>query len=233
MARRLRKWAARVGGALVTLAAAGVVGFALFLAVFRLVPVPFTPLMVVRVFQGEGWSRDWVALQTLPRHVPRAVLAAEDQRFCLHRGIDLEQLGEAVADWREGGRLRGASTLSMQTTKNVFLWPGRSYVRKAIELPLTPVVELGWGKRRIAEVYLNVAEWGPGVYGIEAAAQYHFGIDATRLTENQAATLAAILPSPRDRPAAKPSKYTRQRAREIERQIGVVDASCIEGTLAR
>lgn len=223
VAKALSGFAAAVGSALT----AAVVAVITLTLLYRVVPVPGTPLMVLRLTEGEGWHRDWVALSTLPRHVPRAVLAAEDQRFCEHWGIDLVQLRAALEERREG-RVRGASTLSMQTAKNVFLWPGRSWIRKGVEAPVTLVIEALWGKSRILEVYLNVAEWGPGVYGIEAAAQHHYGIPATKLTELQAATLAAILPSPRDRSAARPGDYTRERARQIRRDLSAIDATCVE-----
>lgn len=226
-ARPIARWASALFAVLGTVAGAVAAALLALVLLYAWVPVPGTPLMVVRLFEGEGLKRDWVALSTLPPHVPRAVLAAEDQRFCEHWGLDLVQLQAAIEEGREGGRLRGASTLSMQTAKNVFLWPGRSWLRKVVEVPATFSIELLWGKRRILEVYLNVAEWGPGVYGIEAAAHHHFGVAATELTELQAATLAAILPSPRDRSAAQPGPYTRERARAIRRDLGWIDASCV------
>ena len=218
--KTLKRWVGFV-------AAAVLVAFVLQLVAYRFVPVLGTPLMVWRAFEGEGWHREWVPLAELPDHVPLAVLAAEDQRFCEHWGVDTVQVRKTYETWQKRGTLRGASTLSMQTTKNVFLWPSRSAVRKAIELPLTPVVEVAWGKRRIVEIYLNVAEWGPGVYGIGAAARHHFGVDARTLDRHQAALLAAVLPSPRKRPVAKPSDYTRKRASEIEAQIGAFEADCV------
>jgi monofunctional biosynthetic peptidoglycan transglycosylase len=211
-----------------TVVTALVVGAALAgLLLFRFVPIPVTPLMVWRLAEGHGLHKQWVRLDALPAHVPRAVVASEDARFCSHGGIDFEQLGDAVSTWREGGRLRGASTLSMQTTKNVFLWHGRSYVRKALEFPLTPILELAWGKARILEIYINVAELGPGVYGFEAGAQHHFGKSAAQLTAREASLLVAILPSPLTRSAAKPGKYTALRARDIERAIRLVDVGCV------
>ena len=214
-------------GCLVTPFLLGLGAATLALIFFRFVPLPFTPLMVIRAAQGHGIHKDWVALETLPEHVPKAFLASEDARFCQHWGIDFEQMGAAVEDWQEGEKLRGASTISMQTTKNVLLWPSRSYLRKGLELALTPVLELAWGKWRIAEVYLNVAELGPGVYGVEAAAQFHFGRSADKLSPRQASLLAAILPSPLTRSAAKPSAYVSKRARDVERSIRLVEAGCI------
>lgn len=216
------------GGCLVTPVLAAVGLFVFGLLFFRFVPLPFTPLMVIRAWQGHGIDKDWVPLETLPAHVPRAFLASEDARFCQHWGVDFTQMSEAVDDWQDGEKLRGASTISMQTTKNVFLWPSRSYIRKGLELGLTPVLEVAWGKWRIAEVYLNVAEMGPGIYGVEAASQHHFGRSADKLTKRQASLLAAIMPSPLTRSAGKPSSYVSKRARDVERGIHAVEAECIE-----
>lgn len=228
MARRSwRKWLRPMRRAAALGLGVAVAWVGLQLLLYRFVPPPLTPLMVLRLFEGEGLQRSWVPLSELPRHVPAAVLAAEDQRFCEHWGVDTVQMRKTWERYRDKGKLRGASTLSMQTTKNVFLWPGRNPLRKAIELPLTPVVELAWGKPRLAEIYLNIAEWGPGVYGIGAAARHHFGLDARQLSDFQAALLAAVLPSPRTRPVAKPSTYTLGRARRIQADIPAVDTRCI------
>ncbi len=223
---RLRRMLRAVGG-MGTGVAVGLAAVAVGLFFYRFAPLPGTPLMMIRASQGHGVEKHWVALESLPAHVPRAFMASEDARFCEHWGVDLEQMGEALEDWRDGERLRGASTISMQTTKNVFFWPGRSYLRKGLELGFTPVVEVAWGKWRIAEVYLNVAEMGPGVYGVEAAAQHHFGRSAAEITPRQASLLAAILPSPLTRSAGKPSSYVKKRAREIERGIRLVEADCL------
>ncbi len=183
-----------------------------YLAVFRFVPIPGTPLMVLRAIDGEDWRREWRSIDTMSPHLLRAVIASEDARFCQHGGFDLNQIEAAVADYAEGGRLRGASTISMQTAKNLFLWPGRSFLRKGLEAWLTLLVEATWSKRRIMEAYLNVVEFGPGIYGAEAAAQAHFGRSAAQLTSRQAALLAAVLPNPRLYSAARPSTYIRRRA---------------------
>ena len=161
----------------------------------------------------------WQRIDDLPRHVPLAVIAAEDQRFPQHRGFDWLSIRQAVDAHRQGARLRGASTISQQTAKNVFLWHGRSYTRKVLEAGFTATIEMLWPKARILEVYLNVAEWGPGIFGIEAAARYHFGIPARHLSREQAALLAAALPNPRVHSPARPSGTLAQRARWIERQM--------------
>ena len=188
-------------------------------AAYRVVPPPMTPLMVIRLAEGEGLQRDWTSLSQIPRHAVQAVIAAEDNLFCSHGGFDWDAMLEAVAEHLRGERLRGASTISMQTAKNVFLWPGRSLFRKGLEAYLTPLIEFAWGKRRIIEIYLNVAEWGPGVYGIEAAAQRHFGKRAARLSRWEAAVLAAVLPNPRAWSASDPGPFVRERARIYLRRM--------------
>jgi monofunctional biosynthetic peptidoglycan transglycosylase len=175
---------------------------------------PGTLLMVFRLFEGEGIKKEWVSLEKVSRHVPAAVIALEDNLFCEHNGFDWAAIFEAAADQARGeGALRGGSTISQQTSKNVFLWPGRTFIRKGMEVPFTFMIEWAWDKRRIMEVYLNVVEWGPGIYGVEAAAQSYFGKSASRLTRREAALLAAILPNPRRWSAATPTPYINGRAR--------------------
>lgn len=181
-------------------------------AVYRVVPPPVTPLMIIRLFEGEGLKKDWVPLREISPRLVRAVIALEDTQFCEHDGIDWGETFEALSAHFKGKRLRGASTISMQTTKNLVLWPGRDYIRKALEVPLTFWMELLWDKRRIIEVYLNIAEWGPGIYGAEAAARKYFGKPASRLTANEAARMAAVLPNPRRWSPRWPTGYIRGRA---------------------
>ncbi|PJK27434.1 monofunctional biosynthetic peptidoglycan transglycosylase [Minwuia thermotolerans] len=166
-------------------------------ALYRIVPPPGTPLMAIRALEGEGATRRWVALDDLPDHVPLAVLAAEDNRFCGHAGFDWEAIGDAIDEARAGRGLRGASTISMQLTRNLFLWPGGGWFRKGLEALWTPAVELFLGKRRIMEIYLNVTETGIGTFGFEAAAQRYHGKGAAALSAREAAAIAAILPNPR------------------------------------
>jgi len=149
-------------------------------------------------------------------------VAAEDQRFPDHNGFDLQAIEKARKHNERGGRLRGASTISQQTAKNVFLWPSRDWVRKGLEVGYTGLIELVWGKRRIMEMYLNVAEWAPGVYGAEAASRHWFNKSAENLTAREAARLAAILPSPRRYKAASPGPYVRRRASRIQAAMGTV-----------
>ena len=178
-------------------------------------PPPTTLLMLTRVIEGEGVDYRWRSLNHISPHLVRAVIAAEDSRFCSHRGFDMERN-------RRGGQVRGGSTISQQTAKNVFLWPQRSWVRKGLEAGYTVLIETVWPKRRIMEVYLNVAEWAPGVYGAEAAARHWFGVSAADLSASQAARLAAILPSPRRYQAASPGPYVRRRASQIQAAMGTV-----------
>jgi monofunctional biosynthetic peptidoglycan transglycosylase len=189
------------------------------LLVYRLVPVPITPLMVIRLIEGEGLRKDWVPLGAIAPALPRAVVAAEDNRFCAHFGFDWQELGGQIDALLTGERARGASTITMQTAKNLFLWPGRDFLRKALEAVLTPQIELLWPKRRIVEVYLNVAEFGPGIYGAEAAARAYFAKPAEALGTREAALLAAVLPSPRASSPARPTAYLERRARTIRTRI--------------
>ena len=207
--RRLAKW---TGLALLA-------GPALVILIYGFVPPPVTPLMLIRALDGEEIDYRWRPLEEISPHLAHAVIAAEDNRFCGHWGFDFEEFLVIFADWRGGERPRGASTITMQTAKNILLWPERQVVRKAIEAWLTPQIELLWSKRRILEVYLNVAELGPGIYGAEAAAQRHFGKPAAALTAREAALLAAALPSPRRAKPAEPSDYLSARVPVIRRRI--------------
>ena len=188
--------------------------------VYRIVPPPGTPLMVIRLFEGEGLEKRWRSLEEISRHAGPAVIAAEDNLFCRHHGIDWEAIGTVLEDYGEGKRLRGASTITMQTAKNLFLWPGRNYLRKALEAYLALMLETFWSKQRILEVYLNIVELGPGLYGVEAAAEHYFGVSADRLSRRQAALLAAILPNPRQRSASSPSAGVRRKADTVVVRIG-------------
>ena len=209
-----------------TLFIAGVIVFfigpVIAVAIYRFVPPPITYLMVQRLAEGKGLERRWVPMREISPSLVRAVLAAEDARFCEHHGFDFDAIEKAMAANQSGKKLRGGSTISQQTAKNVFLWPGRDWVRKGLETWFTALIEVGWGKHRILEVYLNTIEWGPGVYGAEAAAQNNFGIPASRLTIAQAARLAAIVPKPLAWKAAKPGPYMQRRAGKITRNARVV-----------
>lgn len=190
--------------------------------VHAVVPPPITLLMVTRLFEGEGLHVRWRGLNRISPDLVDAVIAAEDARFCEHNGFDLEAIQDAIEDNAEGGRVRGGSTISQQTAKNVFLWPGRSWLRKGLEAGYTVLIETFWSKRRIVEMYLNVAEMGPGVYGAEAAARYWFDKSASELTRSEAAHLAAILPNPREYRASGSGPYVRRRARAIQGNMAVI-----------
>ena len=192
---------------------------AALLLVFRFVPVPLTPLMVIRLIEGEGLHKDWVPLAQIAPALRHAVVAAEDNLFCEHGGFDWTALGEVLDELRAGGRPRGASTITMQTAKNLFLWPDRSLLRKGLEAWLTPQIELIWDKRRILEVYLNIVEMGPGIYGAQAAAEQLFGKSAADLGRLEASLLAAVLPNPRASSPAAPTDYILGRASTIRTRI--------------
>ncbi|PZU73238.1 monofunctional biosynthetic peptidoglycan transglycosylase [Brevundimonas sp.] len=189
---------------------------------FAIVPPTPTILMVQQAVRGEGLDYRWRGLNAISPHLVDAAIAAEDARFCAHRGFDMTAIEKALDHNADGGRLRGGSTISQQTAKNVFLWPSRDWVRKGLEAGYTVLIETVWGKRRIMEVYLNVVEWAPGVYGAQAASQHWFGKDARSLTRAEAARLAAILPSPRRYQAADPGPYVRRRAGRIQAAMGTV-----------
>lgn len=192
--------------------------------VLRWVPTPGSMLMVERWFEYRQLEtrvpirHQWIPYDKIPDSMKMAVIAAEDQNFAHHNGFDLAAIRAAMEHNRQGGSLRGASTLSQQVAKNQFLWSGRSYVRKALEAWFTLWMEVLWPKQRILEIYLNVAEWDRGVFGIEAAAQHHFGVSASYLSDRQAAQLAAVLPSPLRWSAASPPARVAQRANWIQRQ---------------
>jgi monofunctional biosynthetic peptidoglycan transglycosylase len=189
----------------------------------RFVAPPATPLMVIRLIQGYGLHQQWTAYEDIAPALPRAVIASEDNLFCQEvLGFDFAALRIQVEAWQDGDRPRGASTITMQTAKNLMLWPGRDPVRKVLEAWLTPQVALIWSKRRVLEVYLNIVEFGPGIYGAEAAAETYFGKKASELSAHEAALLAAVLPLPLQWSAASPSPHVRARAAVIERRVGQI-----------
>lgn len=207
------------------------IGFvlALTLALVYSAVTPPSTLMLGRWLTLQPVARDAVPLSAISPFLVQAVVASEDQRFCLHNGVDLGALRDVVED--EEAPSRGASTIAMQTVKNVFLWPGRSYLRKALEVPLALVMDALWGKRRMMEIYLNVAEWGDGVYGAQAASRRWFGKDARNLTRGEAALLAATLPNPILRNAGTPSRRVRAQAGRIQARMGQVEGlmGCLRG----
>lgn len=196
------------------------VGISLALViVYRFVPVPVTATMLM---DENGITKDWTPLSRIDRNMVSAVIAGEDGKFCQHNGFDREAIEEAIRRNQQGGRIRGGSTISQQTAKNVFLWQGGGYFRKGLEAWFTLLIENIWGKRRIMEVYLNVAETGIGTYGVEAGAQRYFNHSAARLSPSEAARMAAALPLPKERPVVNPTGFTRRYGNTIQARIGVV-----------
>ncbi|MCC6850079.1 MAG: monofunctional biosynthetic peptidoglycan transglycosylase [Deltaproteobacteria bacterium] len=226
--RVVLRWGARLGIGFVAASLAVV-------TLYHWVDPPMTPLMLLRVVEGAlagapvGIDRRRVALRDVSPALVRAVIAAEDGRFFAHWGVDTTELERALEHdgLRNGRRLRGASTITMQCARSVFLWPGRSWIRKGIEVWLALLMEQLWGKRRILEVYLNVVEWGPGIYGAESAARRHFGMAAARLDAERAALLAAALPAPRRFDPAAPSPALRRRAATIMTRARAVELSVL------
>ncbi|MBI1385237.1 MAG: monofunctional biosynthetic peptidoglycan transglycosylase [Rhizobiales bacterium] len=194
-------------------------------AIYRFVDPPGSNAILAHYIKTGAVDHRWVDLDDISPNVLKAVVMAEDARFCRHWGVDLVELHHAVMT--RGGR--GASTITMQTAKNLFLWSGRSYLRKAIELPLATAIDLVWPKRRVLEVYLNIAEWAPGVYGIEAAAQHHFSKRASQLSGREAALLAASLPNPAVRDAGDAGPRTQRKAAIIAKRMAAAGnyAGCV------
>jgi monofunctional biosynthetic peptidoglycan transglycosylase len=209
--------------------------FALSLALvilFRFIPVPFTPLMVIRLWE-QAWdrnqtmrcSKDWVAMSKISVNMQRAVVASEDQKFFEHFGFDREAIEKAMKynKKHKGRKVKGASTITQQTAKNVFLWPSRNWFRKGLEVYFTFLIEIFWSKERILHVYLNVLETGNGIYGVEAAAQEYFKKPASKLKSSEAALIAACIPNPRRWSPAKPTPYILKRKAWIARQMFNID----------
>lgn len=188
-----------------------IAAFVMAIGLFNFINPPTTPYMFSEGQRLGGVEQDWVRLEEMAPEMGRSAVAAEDANFCLHWGLDLAAIRAAM----DAGGDRGASTISQQVVKNVFLWHGRSWMRKAMEAAITPVMEAMWSKSRILEVYLNVAEFDEGVFGVGAAAEHYFGVAAADLTPTQAARLAAVLPDPKGRSAAEPSQFVRNRAAQI------------------
>ncbi|MEO6386886.1 MAG: monofunctional biosynthetic peptidoglycan transglycosylase [Croceibacterium sp.] len=186
---------------------------------FRFVPVPITATMVM---DGNGITKQWEPLSRINRTMVSAAIAGEDGKFCTHDGFDREAIEKAIQRNAKGGRIRGGSTISQQTAKNVFLWQDGGYFRKGLEAWFTLLIEQIWGKRRIMEVYLNVAETGIGTYGVEAGAQRYYKHSAARLSASEAARIAAVLPLPKERSVVGPGGFTRRYGNTIQARIGVV-----------
>ena len=198
---------------------------------YRFIPVYITPLMVIRCFQNGDFTihHHWVPLESMSPHMPVAVMASEDSRFLLHHGFDFNAIGKAARHNISGGKKHGASTISQQTAKNVFLWPGRSWIRKGIEAYFTALIEVFWSKQRIMEVYLNSIEMGNNIYGVSACAEYNFGKTADGLSRGDCALIAATLPNPRKFSSKYPSAYMLKRQRQIMANMKYIPSFPKEG----
>ncbi len=197
---------------------------------YRFINPPYSTLMVANALAGRTLKHKWVPLDQISPYLVSAVVTSEDARFCRHWGVDWAEVEDAFERAEKTGRgPRGASTIPMQTVKNLFLWPDRSYVRKSIEIPLAYVASMVWSKPRMLEIYLNVAEWGPGVFGVQAAARHHFRSSAAKLTRREASQLAAALPNPHVRNAGRPGPKTRRLALKMEKRLkaGGAPLDCI------
>ena len=204
----------------IALALAALVILPYVLIVLYLLPFihPVSTLMLRDFVLLRGYDRQWVSLDDISPVLVQSVMMSEDGQYCFHGGVDWGEMRMLVEDTLSGQATRGGSTIPMQTVKNLFLWNSRSFVRKGLELPLAVTADFIWSKRRLMEIYLNIAEWGPGIYGIEAAARHHFKVPASKLTSRQAALLAVSLPNPFDRNAGKPGRGLRRLASLIERR---------------
>ena len=203
----------------------------LWVVIYRFVPPPYTATMAGDVIAGRSVTKDWMSLTDMDPDMARAAIAGEDGKFCTHEGFDREAIANAFERNLRGGRIRGGSTISQQAAKNAFLWQGGGYVRKALEAWFTLLIENIWGKRRIMEVYLNIAETGIGTYGANAGAQRYFNHDASTLSTQEAARIAAVLPLPKKREAASPSGFTRRHGNRIAANIGVVKRDRLDACL--
>lgn len=206
-------------------------GSVLWVLAYKFVPPPFTFTMASDLIAGRGVTKDWMSLSTMDADMPRAAIAGEDGKFCSHRGFDREAIEDAIKRNAKGGRIRGGSTISQQTAKNVFLWQGGGYFRKGLEAWFTVLIEAIWGKRRIMEVYLNIAETGIGTYGANAGAMRYFGKDASNLTPLEAARIAAVLPLPKKREAIDPGGFVRRHGNRLSRYIGTIRREGLDSCL--
>ena len=203
----------------------------LWVVIYKFLPPPITFTMAGDVIAGRGLTKDWMGIDNIDPVMARAVIAAEDAKFCAHSGFDREAIEKAMKNNARGKRIRGGSTISQQTAKNAFLWQGGGFFRKGLEAYFTLLIENIWGKRRIMEVYLNIAETGIGTYGVNAGSQRYFGHDADQMTSVEAARIAAILPLPKKRDAAAPKGYTRKYGNRIKARSGVVRRDALDACL--
>jgi monofunctional glycosyltransferase len=208
-----------------------VIGSLLWVIAYRFVGPPITFTMIGDMLRGETIKRDWMSLSQIDTDMARAAIAAEDSKFCMHSGFDRDAIAEAIERNARGGRIRGGSTISQQTAKNAFLWQGGGYFRKGLEAWFTLLIENIWGKARIMEVYLNIAETGIATYGVNAGSQRYFGHDASRMSRTEAARMAAVLPLPKKRGAVVPRGFTRRYGNSIAARVGVVARDRLDACL--
>jgi monofunctional biosynthetic peptidoglycan transglycosylase len=223
----------RIIGWIVKLILAFLIISVLWVLAYRFVNPPITITMLGDIFAGRGATRDWMPIGQIDRDMVRASIAAEDSKFCSHHGFDFEAIEDAMKRNASGGRIRGGSTISQQTAKNAFLWNGGGYARKGVEAWFTFLIEHLWGKRRIMEVYLNLAETGVGTYGVNAGSERYFGHDASAMSASEAARIAAVLPLPKKRGAIAPKGFTRRYGNTIAARIPVVANSGLDACVYR
>lgn len=229
--KKSRGAAFRVSSFVVKLLIYFVAAAVLWVLIYRFVPPPLTFTMVSDMMRGEDISREWMSLSRIDRKMAQAVIAAEDAKFCTHNGFDREAIELAMKRNARGGRIRGGSTISQQTAKNAFLWQGGGYFRKGLEAWFTLLIENLWGKARIMEVYLNVAETGIATYGVNAGARRYFNHDASQMTTTEVARIAAVLPLPKKRGAVVPQGYTRRYGNSIAARTGIVGRGKLDSCL--
>ena len=231
--RRQRSFAGRIFSFLVKLVLVFLIGSVLWVLAYRFVNPPITATMIGDLIAGRGAKRDWMPIGQIDRDMVRAAIGAEDSKFCSHNGFDIDAIEDAMKRNASGGRIRGGSTISQQTAKNAFLWQGGGYVRKGFEAWFTLLIENMWPKRRIMEVYLNLAETGIGTYGVNAGSQRYFDHDASAMSRTEAARIAAVLPLPKQRGAVAPKGFTRRYGNSIAARIGVVGRDGLDACVYR
>ena len=231
--RRRKSWPRRIFSWIVMAVLIFLVGSVLWVLAYRFIPPPITATMVGDVVSGRGLTKDWMPIREIDRDMVRAAIAAEDSKFCSHSGFDWDAISAAAQRNASGGRIRGGSTISQQTAKNAFLWQGGGYFRKGLEAWFTFLIENLWDKRRIMEVYLNLAETGIATYGVNAGAERYFGHDASAMSATEAARIAAVLPLPKKRGAIAPKGFTRRYGNTISARIGVVGRDGLDACVYR
>ena len=231
--RRQRSFGRRLLGWIVKLVLIFLIGSVVWVLAYRFVNPPITATMLGDILAGRGATRDWMSIEKIDRDMVRAAIGAEDSKFCSHNGFDVQAIEAAMIRNASGGRIRGGSTISQQTAKNAFLWQGGGYVRKGMEAWFTFLIENLWSKRRIMEVYLNLAETGIGTYGVNAGSQRYFDHDASAMSRNEAARIAAVLPLPKKRGAVAPKGFTRRYGNSISSRIGVVARDGLDACVYR